>query len=80
MRAFLDAHGYQNGSVSIDASDWYIDGRLKDRLKLNPKADLKPYRDYYLNHIWNRAQFYNELSIKVLGREVKHTLLLHYNH
>jgi hypothetical protein len=79
MREFLKAHNYQNGAVTIDASDWYINGRLKDRLKLNSKADLKPYRDYYLAHIWSRAQFYNELSLKTLGREVKHTLLLHYN-
>jgi len=32
-----------------------------------------------LAHIWDRAQFYNDLSKKILDREVKHTLLLHYN-
>ncbi|MCM0606978.1 MAG: hypothetical protein KA715_12885 [Xanthomonadaceae bacterium] len=42
-------------------------------------ADLVPYRNYYLKHIWNRAKFYNGLSKKVLGREVKHTLLIHHN-
>lgn len=79
MRAFLVKNGYSQGYVTIDASDWYISDRLRQRLKGNPKADLRPYRDFYLKHIWDRAQFYNGLSKKVLGREVKHTLLIHHN-
>ncbi|HTS69305.1 MAG TPA: polysaccharide deacetylase family protein [Terriglobia bacterium] len=79
MRAFLKAQGYRQGYVTIDASDWYIDGRLVDRLKKDSKADLKGYRDYYLKHIWDRAQYYDGLSNKVLGRSVKHTLLIHHN-
>jgi hypothetical protein len=79
MRAFLKEHGYRNGHVTIDASDWYVDQRLRARLDKNAKADLAPYRDYYLNHLWERALYYNDLSQKVLGRSVKHTLLLHHN-
>jgi hypothetical protein len=29
--------------------------------------------------MWERENFYNELSKKVLGREVKHSLLVHFN-
>jgi peptidoglycan-N-acetylglucosamine deacetylase len=79
FRAWLADHDYRVGSVTIDASDWYIDQRLRDKLKADPNFDLKKYRDYYLQHIWNRANYYNELSKKVLGREVKHTLLVHFN-
>jgi peptidoglycan-N-acetylglucosamine deacetylase len=79
MRAFLKEHGYRNGHVTIDASDWFVDQRLRARLTKNPKAELSPYRDYYLNHLWERALYYNDLSWKVLGRSVKHTLLLHHN-
>ncbi|HYO90510.1 MAG TPA: polysaccharide deacetylase family protein, partial [Pyrinomonadaceae bacterium] len=79
IRAFLKAHGYRNGHVTIDASDWYVDHRLRARLKVNPNADVSPYRDYYLNHIWERSLYYDDLSRKVLGRSVKHTLLLHHN-
>jgi len=79
IRVFLKNQHYDAGHVTIDASDWYINDRMKERLRKSPKADLKPYRDYFLNHIWDRANFYNDLSKKVLGREVKHTLLLHYN-
>jgi peptidoglycan/xylan/chitin deacetylase (PgdA/CDA1 family) len=79
IRRFFKEHQYQVGYVTLDASDWYVNDRMKARFLKDPQASLKPYRDYYLNHIWDRAQFYNGLSKKVLGREVKHTLLLHYN-
>lgn len=79
MRRFLKANGYRNGHVTIDASDWYVDTRMRDRLKSNPAANLSPYRDFYLNHIWERSLYYDDLSRKVLGRSVKHTLLVHHN-
>ena len=79
MRAFLAEHGYRNGHVTIDDSDWYINQRLTTRLKENPAADVKPYRDYYLEHIWTRADYYNKLAQRVTGYQVKHTLLVHYN-
>lgn len=79
MRAFLKEHGYGNGYVTIDASDWYIDSRLRKRLAANPKADVAAYRDFYLAHILDRATYYDDLARKVLGRNIKHTLLLHHN-
>lgn len=79
MRAALQSRGYRQGYVTIDASDWYIDGRLIAKLKKNPSADVTPYRDFYLKHIWNRAQYYDDLAKKTFGREIKHTLLIHHN-
>ncbi|HEV2913165.1 MAG TPA: polysaccharide deacetylase family protein [Pyrinomonadaceae bacterium] len=79
LRAFLKERGYKIGHVTIDASDWYVDDRMQKRLKAERAADLSPYRDYYLKHIWERATFYDGLSRKVLGRSVRHTLLVHYN-
>lgn len=79
VRAFLAEHGYKNGYVTIDASDWYLNSRLIEKLEQDSEADLKPYRDFYLKHIWERSQFYDDLAMKVLGHEVKHTLLTHHN-
>jgi peptidoglycan-N-acetylglucosamine deacetylase len=79
MRSFLRQHGYRIGRATIDASDWAIDERLQVRAKDHPGADLRAYRDFYLQHIGERAQFYNSLSLRVLGRPVRHTLLLHHN-
>ncbi len=79
MRHFLQEHGYRIGRATIDASDWAISARLEKRLKQNPAADPSGYRDFFLEHIWQRAQFYQSLAQRVLTRPVRHTLLLHHN-
>jgi len=79
VRKFLKQHGYRNGHVTIDASDWAVEDRLSKRLTKDPAADVKPYRDFYLSHMWERAVYYDDLGRKALGRGVKHTILVHYN-
>ena len=79
VHAFLKLHGYRIGHVTIDNSDWIVDQRLKVRLQKDPNADTKPYRDFYLEHMWDRAQYYDALGKRVLGRPVKHTILTHFN-
>lgn len=79
MRTFLAQHGYRNGHVTIDNSDWAIDQRLTARIRKDPAADLKPYRDFYLEHVWARAQYYDALARRVVGRPISHTVLIHFN-
>jgi peptidoglycan/xylan/chitin deacetylase (PgdA/CDA1 family) len=79
MRSFLAQHGYRTGHVTIDNSDWLIDSRLTARLGKDAAADVKPYRDYYMEHMWARAEYYDALAKRVLGRPVKHTVLVHFN-
>jgi len=79
FKAFLDVNDYKTGPVSVDASDWYYNQRLSARLKKNPLANRLPYRDAYLRHLYDRAQYYDSLSRTVLGRSVAHVLLLHHN-
>ncbi len=79
FRAFLNQKGYKIGHVSIDASDWYIHGRLVKRLNENPQADITAFRDYYINHLYNRAKFYDSLAFQLTNRKINHVLLLHHN-
>jgi peptidoglycan/xylan/chitin deacetylase (PgdA/CDA1 family) len=79
FRALLKQHGYRVGHVTVDASDWYVDRRMADRLEKDPKAALEPYRDYLTAHLVDRAAFYRRLALDVLGHEVRHTILLHHN-
>ena len=60
LRRFLSQQGYEMGYVTIDNSDWLVDMRLTERLRTNPKADIKPYKEYYLEHMWDRAQYYEQ--------------------
>lgn len=79
LRAFLAAHRYRNAHVTIDASDWYYDRRLRLRLEREPGFDPLRYRQPYLDHISDRATYYEDLGRRVLGRSIPHTILLHYN-
>ena len=79
LRTFLQEQGYRNGYVTIDASDWYIDSRLRSRLAEDKNANLEAYRDFYIEHLLDRAKFYEKLSFQLTGRHIKHTLLLHHN-
>ena len=78
FRAFLRDRGYRVGHVTVDLSDWYVDQRMQQRLQQNSKAQLEPYRDYLVAHLLDRASFYRQLSLDVLGHEIPHTLLVHY--
>lgn len=79
FREFLKQNHYRNGHVTIDASDWYINDRLIKRLKESPGADIEPFRQFYLEHLFERATYYNELALQLTGRQISHSLLLHHN-
>ena len=79
MRSFLQEHGYRIGRATIDASDWAISARLEKRIKSNPNANLDGYREFFMQHIWERAHFYDSLAERVLKHPVRHTVLLHHN-
>lgn len=79
FRAFMKQNGYKNGHVSIDASDWYINSRLVTRLEEGPQADISGFREYYKNHLLNRALFYDSLAFQLTKRHINHVILLHHN-
>src|SRR5579862_4063406 len=78
MRSFLQEHGYRIGRATIDASDWAIDTRMAKKAS-TAHADLTGYRDFYLEHIWQRAQYYDSLASRLMLTPVRHTVLLHHN-
>ena len=77
--SFLKNINYNQGWVTIDNSDWYINSRMIRSLQQNPKRNIEDYKKYYLEHIYDRAVYYNTLSEEINQREIKHTLLLHFN-
>jgi peptidoglycan/xylan/chitin deacetylase (PgdA/CDA1 family) len=79
FRALLKERGYRVGHVTIDASDWYVSQRFVDRLSKEPNAPIAPYRDYMIAHLLDRAAFYRQLALDVLDRDIRHTILLHFN-
>ncbi|MEX0360896.1 MAG: polysaccharide deacetylase family protein [Allomuricauda sp.] len=81
IRNVLAQNGYRNGYVTIDASDWYVNSRLIKKIKANGVSNTQfdAFRDFYVQHILERAAYYENLSYEINGRHIKHTLLLHHN-
>jgi peptidoglycan-N-acetylglucosamine deacetylase len=79
VRQWMARSGYRAAPVSIDTSDWYYNNRFLAWRKAHPRDDVAPYREAYLAHLWDRANYYDALSRRVLGRSVKHVMLLHTN-
>ncbi|RXG14646.1 polysaccharide deacetylase [Leeuwenhoekiella aestuarii] len=79
IRQIMKSLGYKNGYVTIDASDWFISSRLRKRLGQNPNASIEAFKNFYLEHLFERASYYENLSYELTGRHIKHTLLLHHN-
>src|SRR5690606_18629947 len=70
---------YESGAVGIDASDWYYSSRFEDWQEAHPDADPAPFRDAYIAHLRERAQYYDGLSQQLLDRHAALVLLLHTN-
>lgn len=79
IQRYLKDLEYKNGYVTIDASDWYVSSQMEKAIKANPNVSLKPYRDYYLKHMWERSVYYDELGKKYWKKTLKHTVLIHHN-
>jgi len=79
MKTFLQDQGYRNAYVTLDTSDWRLDGKLAEVLTKDPQADLEPIRQAYLAHIKQRALAYRTLSQRLQGRDIPQMLLLHHN-
>lgn len=79
FRSFLRQLNYATGHVTIDASDWYIDSRLRKRLDTKPSADISSFKSFYIQHIYEHALYYDSLAVALTGRHINHSLLLHHN-
>lgn len=79
MRRWLAENSYRSGAVGIDASDWYYSSRFVDWQRAHPENDPSLFKAAYLEHLWERAQYYDSLSRELLGRSAKLVLLLHTN-
>ncbi|GAA4280380.1 polysaccharide deacetylase family protein [Gaetbulibacter aestuarii] len=81
LRNILAAYGYHNGYVTIDTSDWYINQRLINKIrKLGfENTAIEKFRDFYLQHILERANYYEKLSFEINKNHIHHVILLHHN-
>lgn len=79
VQNWLKENHYKHGAVSIDASDWFYNLKYLEYVKNKDNSKVTLLKQAYLQHLLDRAQYYDNLAIKILGRSPDHVLLLHTN-
>ena len=79
MRAWLKANDYRPAPVSIHASDWYYNQLYLSWLENGDSGKAGQIKQAYIQHLLDRAAYYEQLARLVLGRSPDHVLLLHTN-
>ena len=79
IRAALATLSLMNAYITIDNYDWYINSAAAKAIQNNIKINYSELKKFYIEHIWNSIQFYDNIGSQVLGRSPKHVLLLHEN-
>lgn len=78
---FAGLEGLQltNAPVSIDTVDWFANSRLEARLRKDPKADLSPYRDYYVEKCVTLSNHWDSVAQALGFTSLPHLTLMHHN-
>lgn len=75
--SWLSLHGIRVAPVTIDNDDFVYNQRLVDARAEGRTIDV---REEYLGHMVTMADFYDAKAPSLLGRPIKHVLLLHMNY
>jgi len=79
FESFLRDRGYTNAPVTIDNSDWEFNSVYVNALNRGDTELARRVEGAYLRYIPNIVSFFEGMSTDVLGRQVRHILLLHAN-
>lgn len=84
LRDFLSAHGYAIAPVTVDNGEWvwaFAYARVLESQPPGPErqATLLRLRKGYVPYMLNKLDYFEQQSIKLLGRNVAQTWLLHAN-
>jgi len=79
VRGALVKMAYEQGYVTVDNYDWYLDKRLSDAIRDSLTTDIDKLRDIYVEMLWSAIQHFDNIAVETLGRSPRHVLLLHEN-
>lgn len=71
--------GYQDGFVTIDNADWYINSIIVKAAQEGKSINYKKASQLYVNVIWEAIVFFDKIAQKTYGKSPPHVLLLHEN-
>ena len=79
LENFLASHGYRQGVVTLDNSDWLFANVYADALDRGDHVLVKRIRTEYIPYLESIVTFFERRSREVIGYEPPQVLLLHAN-
>jgi peptidoglycan/xylan/chitin deacetylase (PgdA/CDA1 family) len=76
---YLEAEGYNIADVSVDTDDFAFNLQFEKIYQSGDSIKFVQLGNEYLDHIMERLEAAEILSEELLGRQIKHILLLHAN-
>lgn len=76
VQRFLAQHGYRIAPVTLDNSEWIFAAAYR---KATDNATRKRIGVEYIAYMDRKLAYYEQQSIALFGRNVRHTLLVHAN-
>ena len=76
---FLAEHGYRIAPVTIDNADWIFARAFDNAFDKGDKKLMKQVGAAYVPYLEAKMDYWERQSVKLFGREVRQTLLLHAN-
>lgn len=76
---FLKEHGYTIAPVTVDNADWIFASAYDKAFDAGDKKLMKRVGEAYVPYMESKIDYWERQSVKLFGREVKQTLLIHAN-
>jgi peptidoglycan/xylan/chitin deacetylase (PgdA/CDA1 family) len=77
--AFLTEHGYTIAPISLDNADYIFSRAYDIAFDKGDKKLMKQVGDAYIPYMEKKLEYWERQSVKLFGREMAQTLLIHAN-
>ena len=79
LSVFLKEHGYSIAPVTVDNADWIFASAYDKAFDKGDKDLMKRVGEAYVPYMENKIDYWERQSVRLFGREVRQTLLIHAN-
>jgi peptidoglycan/xylan/chitin deacetylase (PgdA/CDA1 family) len=79
FNTFLSEHGYTIAPISFDNADYIFSRAYDNAFDKNDKKLMKQVGDAYVPYMEKKLEYWERQSMKLFGREISQTLLIHAN-
>lgn len=79
LRTFLRDHGYTEAPVTIDNEDYIFAKAYHNAFQEENRQLMQKVGEAYIKYMTEKMLFYEKASVKLFGRNIAQTLLIHAN-